>query len=107
MMDFILLFWLLVTVEIGEFRGFKVKEDINFDIIEYADGTILIGEGTWDNLWSIKTILRSFEMLSGPKMKFFKSKLYGLNLDDSLTEAASSSLLASFIVCYSGSLAFR
>jgi hypothetical protein len=37
-----------------------------------------VGEGNWNNLWSIKTVLRSFEIGSGLKVNFFKSKLYGI-----------------------------
>ncbi|MCH96329.1 LINE-1 reverse transcriptase like [Trifolium medium] len=69
------------AVEIGTFKGFKVSEELKYDILQFADDTILIGEGSWDNLWSIKTILRSFEMVSGLKVNFFKSKLYGLNME--------------------------
>ena len=34
------------------------------------------------NLWTIKTVLRSFEIVSGLKVNFFKSKLYGKNLEE-------------------------
>lgn len=68
------------------------KNDMLFSIhFLYFDrpiDTILIGEGTWKNLWSIKIILRSFEIVSELKVNFFKRNLYGLNLEDSFLEAA-------------------
>ncbi|MCH82142.1 LINE-1 reverse transcriptase like, partial [Trifolium medium] len=32
--------------------------------------------GSWENVWTIKTILRGFELVSGMKINFVKSKLY-------------------------------
>ncbi|MCH96062.1 RNA-directed DNA polymerase (Reverse transcriptase), partial [Trifolium medium] len=37
-----------------------------------TDDTIIVGDGNWRNLWSIKTVLRSFELVSGLKVKFHK-----------------------------------
>ncbi|MCI24320.1 LINE-1 reverse transcriptase like [Trifolium medium] len=62
------------VVEIGSFRAFRVNGELNFDIMQFAEDNILIGEGSWDNLWSIKTILRSFEMVSGLKVIFFQKQ---------------------------------
>lgn len=41
---------------------------------------------------TMETILRSFEMVSVLEAIFFKSKLYGLNLEGSFLEAASNFL---------------
>jgi hypothetical protein len=61
-----------------------------------------VGEGNWDNLWTIKTILRSFEMVSGLKVNFFKSKLYGINIEENFLRASSS-----FLHCAVESIPFR
>jgi hypothetical protein len=61
-----------------------------------------MGEGNWDNLWIIKTVLRSFEIVSGLKVNFHKSKHYGINLDDSFLGASSS-----FLHCEVISIPFR
>lgn len=34
-----------------------------------------------DNLWSMKAILRWFELASDLKVNFFKSRLFGVNVD--------------------------
>jgi hypothetical protein len=54
------------------------------------------------NLWTIKTVLRSFEIVSGLKVNFFKSKLYGKNLDERFLRASSS-----FLHCGVESIRFR
>jgi hypothetical protein len=61
-----------------------------------------VGEGNWHNLWLIKTVLRSFEIVSGLKVNFYKSKLYGINLEDNFMSAASS-----FLHCGVDSIPFR
>jgi hypothetical protein len=51
-----------------------------------------VGDGNWNNLWTIKTVLRNIELVSGLKVNFFKSKLYGINLDDNFLGASSAFL---------------
>ncbi|CAJ2637088.1 unnamed protein product [Trifolium pratense] len=90
------------AVATGLFHGYKVSNTILFHTLQFADDTIIVGEGNWDNLWSIKTVLRSFELVSGLKVNFFKSKLYGINLDDRFLRASSS-----FLHCGVDHLPFR
>jgi hypothetical protein len=84
------------------FHGYKVSDNIMFHSLQFADDTILVGEGNWDNLWTIKTILRSFEMVSGLKVNFFISKLYGINIEENFLRASSS-----FLHCDVESIPFR
>ncbi|PNX59439.1 cysteine-rich receptor-like protein kinase, partial [Trifolium pratense] len=86
----------------GIFHGYKISDELLFHTLQFADDTILIGEGNWDNLWSIKIVLRSFELVSGLKVNFFKSKLYGINLDATFLNAAST-----FLHCGVESIPFR
>jgi hypothetical protein len=90
------------AVATNRFSGYKVSNNISFHILQFADDTIIVGEGNWNNLWSIKTVLRSFEIVSGLKVNFFKSKLYGINLDESFLGAA-----ACFLHCGVDSIPFR
>jgi hypothetical protein len=73
-----------------------------FHTLQFVDDTIIMGEGSWDNLWIFKTVLRSFELVSGLKVNFHKSKLYGINLDDNFLRASSS-----FLNCEVESIPFR
>ncbi|CAJ2637710.1 unnamed protein product [Trifolium pratense] len=90
------------AVELGKFKGYSINDDIQFQILQFADDTILMGEGTWDNIRTIKILLRSFELVSGLKINFVKSKLYGLNVDTRLLKAGSS-----FLSCRSEVIPFK
>ncbi|XP_058722191.1 uncharacterized mitochondrial protein AtMg01250-like [Vicia villosa] len=76
--------------ELGEFCGFSFKGDEEVDKLQFADDTIILAEGDTANLWSMKAILRDFKMLSGLRINFHKSNLYGINVGDWFLEAASS-----------------
>ncbi|MCH80366.1 LINE-1 reverse transcriptase like, partial [Trifolium medium] len=84
------------AVDIGKFAGFKVSESICFQILQFADDTVLLGESSWNNVRTIKSILRGFELVSGLKINFVKSKLYGINVEDNFLDAAASFLSCSF-----------
>ncbi|XP_058775361.1 uncharacterized protein LOC131649626 [Vicia villosa] len=51
-----------------------------------------MGEDSWNNLWKFKAIHRGFELASGLKVNLSKSRLFGVNLDPSFIQAASSFL---------------
>ncbi|XP_006590126.1 uncharacterized protein [Glycine max] len=58
------------------FSSFLVgKNNIPVNILQYADDTIFFGEATWQNVKIIKSILRSFELVSGLKINFAKSSV--------------------------------
>ncbi|XP_058732794.1 uncharacterized protein LOC131604367 [Vicia villosa] len=88
--------------EIGEFRGFRYKENKEVDLLQFTDGTIILAEGDTANLWSMKAILRCFEMMSRLRVNFHKINLYGINVGDWYLEAASS-----FLTCKVGTLPFK
>ncbi|GKV45602.1 hypothetical protein SLEP1_g52666 [Rubroshorea leprosula] len=62
---------LLEGVEVGD-KGFKVTH------LQYADDTLLFGTVTDENVWAMKSILRTFELVSGLKINFNKSQLIGI-----------------------------
>ncbi|CAK8534052.1 unnamed protein product [Lathyrus sativus] len=80
------------AVNSGMFKGFAVGPRISMDIIQFADDTLIIGKGGWQNLWSMKSILRGFRILSGLKANFYKIRLMGLNVSDHFLLAASNFL---------------
>ncbi|PNX58635.1 ribonuclease H, partial [Trifolium pratense] len=87
---------------IGKFKGFKVNANLDFHLLQFADDTIIMGEGCWENLWTIKSLLRGFELVSGLKINFVKSKLYGVNVDNRLLEAG-----AVFLSCNTAAIPFK
>lgn len=34
-----------MAVDIGEYSGFRLNEDVSIDILQFADDTIIIGDG--------------------------------------------------------------
>lgn len=69
------------AVPLGEFEGFHFNDSNHFEFLQFADATILIGEGSWNNLWTINTFLRGFELVLGLRLNLSKTNLCGLNLD--------------------------
>jgi len=66
-----------------------------------ADDTLCVGEATIENLWTLKALLRGFEMVSGLKVNFQKSFLIGVNV---LSEFMGMEL--SFLNCSEATLPF-
>lgn len=76
----------------GEFDGFRVKEGLTLEIIQFADDTLFIESGGWKNLWCLKAVLRSFELVTGLSVNFCKSKLIGINVSHHFLIATSNFL---------------
>jgi hypothetical protein len=95
------------VVDIGKFKGYQVNNNIRFQMLQFADDTILMGEGTRANQWTIKTLLRSFELVSGLKINFVKSKLYGVNIDPTFLAACELSCLVGHKLSPSNFWVFR
>ncbi|XP_058783774.1 uncharacterized mitochondrial protein AtMg01250-like [Vicia villosa] len=90
------------SVEVGDFMPFKYGLEDYVDILQFADDTIIIGEPTCDNLWSMKVLLRGFELVSGLKINFHKSNFFGVHIGDWLLNSATS-----FLSCKKGSFPFK
>jgi hypothetical protein len=43
------------------------RKEVPVSILQYADDTLCIGEASIENLWTLKALLRGFEMVSGLK----------------------------------------
>ncbi|GKC78488.1 kinase-like domain, beta-lactamase/transpeptidase-like protein [Tanacetum coccineum] len=71
------------AVENGIFRGVNIGS--NREVVshlQYADDTIFIGEWNKENTISLMCILECFEEVSGLRINFNKSKLYGIGVND-------------------------
>jgi hypothetical protein len=91
------------AVELNRFRGFKVgRNGVVISHLQYADDTLCIGEASVENLWTLKAILRGFEMVSGLKVNFWKSNILGVNVSTNFMRLASV-----FLNCRVGSIPFK
>lgn len=86
---------------LGNYVGFKVGPQLHLEILQFTDDMLLIGDESSNNLWSIKAILRGFELVSGLRVNLSKSRLVGVNLEADLVQAASN-----FLNCMVGSSNF-
>jgi hypothetical protein len=90
------------AVDKNLFKGFSVGTNgVVVSHLQYADDTICIGEASMENLWTLKAILRGFELASGLKVNFWKSSLMGINVTPQFLNIACS-----FLKCKQGSLPF-
>lgn len=85
---------LFEAAEIGNNR-FKVP------MLQYTDDTMFLGAASIENAFSMKRILRMFEMLSGLKVNFQKSSLIGVNVDRGIMEE-----MACILRCNNGEIPF-
>ncbi|GKD75092.1 reverse transcriptase domain, reverse transcriptase zinc-binding domain protein [Tanacetum coccineum] len=74
---------MIEAVEKGIFRGVRVGSDqVMVSHLQYADDTIFFGEWNSENAKALMSILRCFEEVSGLRVNFNNSKLYGLGVSD-------------------------
>jgi hypothetical protein len=77
------------AVEVNLFKGFSIGGDgVTILHLQYADDIVCIGEATVQNLWTIKSILRGFHLVSGLNVNFWKSSLMGVNVRLEFVESA-------------------
>ncbi|GKV30550.1 hypothetical protein SLEP1_g39351 [Rubroshorea leprosula] len=77
-------------------------EGLEVTHLQFADDSIFFCEASDENIKTIKGILRTFELVSGLKVNFFKSALYGINVkSEEISEWAVS------LNCVVGSIPFK
>ncbi|MCI10579.1 RNA-directed DNA polymerase (Reverse transcriptase), partial [Trifolium medium] len=91
------------AVDINLFHGFNIgRNGPSISHLQYADDTLCIGDASVENLWTIKAILRGFELASGLRVNFWKSCLMGVNVSDDFMETACT-----FLNCIRGTVPFK
>ena len=64
-------------------RGIKVgRNNVECFLLQFANDTLFMCEDSFDSIFAIKAILRCFEIVSGLKDNFHKSKLTGIKVDN-------------------------
>lgn len=69
------------AVERNYFKGIKVGAGgLSVSMLQFADDTVFFGEPSLQNIITLKSILRCFEIASGLRVNFFKSSLTGISV---------------------------
>jgi hypothetical protein len=90
------------SVSLHFYKPFFINNSgVSVSHLQYADDTLFIGDACVENLWCVKAILRWFELMSGLKVNFAKSRLFGVELEESFLHGASN-----FLNCKIGKLPF-
>ncbi|XP_058751350.1 uncharacterized protein LOC131624426 [Vicia villosa] len=85
----------------GGFHGFQFNQQIHFELLQFANDTVMLCDGSLDNLWCVKAVLRGFERVFGLCINFNKSKIYSINIGEDMLTAATN-----FLPCEIGRLPF-
>ncbi|XP_071695868.1 uncharacterized protein [Rutidosis leptorrhynchoides] len=70
------------AIENGLFKGTEIGADkVLISHLQYADDTIFLGKWSRENVYSLRNLLKCFELASGLKVNFQKSCIYGIGVD--------------------------
>ncbi|GKV09172.1 hypothetical protein SLEP1_g20714 [Rubroshorea leprosula] len=91
------------AVEKELYKGVTVGKDaVMITHLQFTDDTIFFGEATENNIMVIKSIMRTFELISGLKINLQKSQLMGINVEDGW-----GSKMAYRLCCKKGEFPFK
>ena len=69
------------TVKANLLSGFKIeRKEVELCFLQFVDDTLFLCEDSFTNVVTLKAILKGFELASGLKINFHKSKLAGINI---------------------------
>ncbi|GKV20736.1 hypothetical protein SLEP1_g30818 [Rubroshorea leprosula] len=89
--------------ELNMYKGVEMGEErLEVTHLQFADDSIFFCDASDSNIKAIKGILRTFELVSGLEVNFFKSALYGINVKaEEISECAES------LNCMVGAMPFK
>ncbi|GKV48490.1 hypothetical protein SLEP1_g55300 [Rubroshorea leprosula] len=69
---------------LSPFLFLMIMEGLNglVSLLQFADDTVILGRATSENVLMVKAILRWFEIMSGLRINYSKSSIYGLNVKE-------------------------
>ena len=69
------------TVKADLLKGLKIgRKKVELSLLQFADDTLFLCENSYANIVTLKAILRGFELASGLKINFHKSKIADINV---------------------------
>lgn len=85
----------LKATELGVFKGFKISLQINFSLLQYS---LIFSDPFYENLWALKAIFISFEMMASLPVNFHKSNICRVNIDIPFLRVAKDFLHCNLVV---------
>ncbi|GKV04538.1 hypothetical protein SLEP1_g16691 [Rubroshorea leprosula] len=77
----------------GLFQGMDIRTSgMSLSLLQFADDSVFMGKACANNLRVVKAILHWFELISGLKVNFSKSHLYGFNVSEGWLKGAAAIL---------------
>ena len=75
------------ALKVNMLTGLKIgRKEEEVCILQFADDTLFFCEDNINNVITLKAILRGFELASGLKINFHKSKLAGINIQSNIVD---------------------
>ena len=70
------------SISLDSFKGISVENyDLMISRLQYADDTHIFCESALEQLLNVKRVLCCFQVMSGLKINFQKSKLFGIGIE--------------------------
>ncbi|GKV42785.1 hypothetical protein SLEP1_g50152 [Rubroshorea leprosula] len=67
----------------GMLHGIEIrKQGMSVSLLQFADDTIIMGRADVENIRMVKDVLRWFELMSGSRINFSKSSVFGYNVSE-------------------------
>ncbi|GKU88310.1 hypothetical protein SLEP1_g2593 [Rubroshorea leprosula] len=65
----------------GMMHGIEIgKKGLSLSLLQFADDTVIMGRADTENIRTVKDILKWFELMSGLRINFNKSSIFGYNV---------------------------
>jgi len=69
------------AMKVNLLSGLRIgRKEVELGILQFVDDTLFLCQDSYSNVVTLKSILRGFELASGLKINFHKSKLVGINV---------------------------
>ncbi|GKV12577.1 hypothetical protein SLEP1_g23703 [Rubroshorea leprosula] len=77
----------------GMLHGIEIgKKGMTMSLLQFADDTIIMGRADAENIRMVKDVLRWFELMSGLRINFNKSSIYGYNVSEGWLKGSAGTL---------------
>ncbi|GLU06807.1 hypothetical protein SLE2022_238000 [Rubroshorea leprosula] len=77
----------------GMLQGIEIgKQGMSVSLLQFADDTIIMGRADAENIRMVKDVLRWFELMSGLRINFNKSSVFGYNVSEKWLKGSAGML---------------